>query len=98
MTLTPPLRALDRQPRPLFRLLRGFTGMARVPILHGALVLLRDEAEHHSSAMEMVVLFSEEARHICHVRRLFRVTAVAEIHLRAWAAEPPHCSDVHAGG
>ena len=61
--------------------------MARVPILHGALVLLRDEAEHRSSAMEAVVLFSEEARRICHVRHLFRVTAVAKIHLHARAAE-----------
>ena len=72
----------------MFPLLRGFTGMARVPILHGALVLLRDEAEHRSSAMEAVVLFSEEARRICHVRRLFRVTAVAKIHLRARATMP----------
>src|SRR4051812_50168315 len=77
MTLLSPLRALGRQPRPVFRLLRGFTGMARVPILHGTLVLLRGEAEHRSSTMEAVVLFSEELRRICHVLRLFQAAAVA---------------------
>src|SRR3954463_6969577 len=97
MTLLSLLRALGRQPRPVFRLLRGFTGMARVPILHGALVLLRGEAEHRAAPREELVLFSEEERRICHVLRLFPVAAVAVIHLRARAAEPPRCNVVRAG-
>src|SRR4051812_42637357 len=89
MTLLSPLRALGRQPRRVFRLLRGFTGMARVPILHGALVLLRGEAEHRSSKMEAVVLFSDEERRIYYVLRLFQAAAVAVIHLRVRPTEPP---------
>ena len=59
--------------------------MARVPILHGALVLLRGEAEHRSSTMEAVVLFSEEERRICRgfVLRLFQAAEGAVIQLRA---------------
>src|SRR3954464_12260953 len=98
MTLLSPLRALGRQPRPVFRLLRGFTGMDRVPILHGTLVVLRGEAEHRSSMMEAVVLFSEEERRICHVLRLFQAATVAVFHLRAWEAEPRHRNAVRAGG
>src|SRR4051812_49503073 len=66
MTLVSPLRALGRHPCPVFRLLRGFTGMARIPILHDTLALLRGEVEHRSSKMEAVVLFSEEERRIYH--------------------------------
>src|ERR1041384_6147656 len=98
MTLLSPLRALGRQPRPVFRLLRGFTRMARVPILHGTLVLLRGEAEHRSSTMEAVVLFSEEERRICHVLRPFQAATVAVIPLRAQAVEPPRRNIVRAGG
>ena len=74
--------------------------MARVPILHGALVLLRGEAEHRSSTMEAVVLFSEEERRICRgfVLRLFQAAEGAVIHLRARAAEPPRRNVVRAGG
>src|SRR3954469_8857069 len=96
MTLLSPLRALGRQTRPVFRLLRGLTGMARVPILHGALVLLRGEAEHCSSTMEAVVLFREEERWICYVLCLFQAAVVAVIHLRARAAEPPRRNVVRA--
>src|SRR4051812_14347607 len=99
MTLLSPLRALGRQPRPVFRLLRGFTGMDRVPILHRALVLLRGEAEHRSSTMEAVVLFGEEERRICKgfVLRLFQAEEGAVIHLRARAAEPPRRNVVPTG-
>ena len=73
--------------------------MARVPILHGALVLLRGEAEHRSLTMEAVVLLSEEERRICKVSvpRLFQAAEGAIIHLRAWAAEPSRRNVVRTG-
>ena len=73
--------------------------MDRLPILHGALVLLRGEAEHRSSTMEAVVLFSEEERRICRgsVLRLFQAAEGAVIHLRARAAEPPRRNVVPTG-
>ena len=71
--------------------------MARIPILHGALILLRGKAEHRSSMMEAVVRFSEEERRICYVLRLFQAAEGAFIHLRARAAEPPRRNVVCAG-
>src|SRR3954467_8277540 len=56
--------------------------MDRVPILHGALVLLRGESEHRSSTMEAVILFSEEERRICYVLPPFQAAGGAVIHLR----------------